>query len=88
MDSRHYCIKKGEEVNYKFPYVVKIYYEENGKLESIEMIEYDDLEYTNIGKIIQRMEDRLGTDKIKNILVQPDSPNLTTFGHVTSLTIH
>ena len=71
-----------------FPYRVKIYYEKDGKLESIEFYEYDDLEYTNIGKIIQRMEDRLGNDIIKNILVTPDVPNLTTFGHQTSLTIH
>ena len=71
-----------------FPYRVKIYYEQNGKLESIEFYEYDDLEYTNIGKIMQRMEDKLGTDVIKNILVTPDVPNLTTFGRQTSLTIH
>jgi hypothetical protein len=60
-----------------FPYRVKIYYERDGKLLSI-----------NIGKIMQRMEDKLGVDVIKNILVTPDVPNLTTFGHQTSLTIH
>jgi len=71
-----------------FPYRVKIYYEQDGKLKSIELLEYDDLEYSNIGKIMQRMEDKLGTDVIKNILVTPDVPNLTTFGRQTSLTIH
>ena len=71
-----------------FPYRVKIYYEQGGKLKSIELLEYDDLEYSNIGKIMQRMEDKLGTDVIKNILVTPDVPNLTTFGRQTSLTIH
>lgn len=71
-----------------FAYRVKIYYEQDGKLLSVELLEYDDLEYSNIGKIVQRMEDNLGVDTIKNILVQPDVPNLTTFGHMTSLTIH
>ena len=71
-----------------FPYRVKLYYERDGKLLSIELLEYDDLEYPNIGKIMTRMEDKLGVDVIKNILVTPDVPNLTTFGHQTSLTIH
>jgi len=71
-----------------FPYVVKVYFEHEGKLESVEFQEYDDLEYSNIGKILQRMEDKIGYDKIKNILVTPDVPNLTSFGRMTPLTLH
>ena len=71
-----------------FPYRVKIYYEQDGKLKSIELLEYDDLEYSNIGKISAELRHKLGSDVIKNILVTPDVPNLTTFGRQTSLTIH
>ena len=71
-----------------FPYVVKVYYEGEGQLKTVEFQEYDDLEYSNIGKIVQRMEDKIGYDKIKNILVQPDVPNLTSFGRMTPLTLH
>jgi hypothetical protein len=79
---------KVKEMKQTFPYVVKVYYEVEGQLKTVEFQEYDDLEYSNIGKILQRMEDKIGYDKIKNILVQPDVPNLTSFGRMTPLTLH
>jgi hypothetical protein len=71
-----------------YPYLVKLYYVKNAELKSIEFQEYDDLEYSNIGRIVQRMEEKLGPDNVKNILVKPDISNLTTTGYQTSLTLH
>ena len=71
-----------------YPYLVKLYYVKNAELKSIEFQEYDDLEYSNIGRIVQRMEEKLGSDNVKNILVKPDISNLTTTGYQTSLTLH
>lgn len=71
-----------------FPYIVKLYWAKDGEIQSIEFQEYDDLEYTNIGQIVKRIEEKLGDDIIKNILVKPDVSNLMVIGHQTSLTIH
>jgi len=71
-----------------YPYLVKLYYVKSGELKSIEFQEYDDLEYSNIGRIVQRMEDKLGVDTVKNILVKPDISNITITGYQTPLTIH
>ena len=71
-----------------YPYLVKLYYVKDAELKSIEFQEYDDLEYSNIGRIVQRMEEKLGSDNVKNILVKPDVSNLTTTGYQTPLTLH
>ena len=71
-----------------YPYLVKLYYVKNAELKSIEFQEYDDLEYSNIGRIVQRMEEKLGEDIVKNILVKPDVSNLMITGYQTSLTLH
>jgi len=71
-----------------FPYIVKLYWDKDGEIQSIEFQEYDDLEYTNIGQIVKRIEEKLGDNVVKNILVKPDVSNLMVIGHQTSLTIH
>tara|TARA_R100001591_G_scaffold75810_1_gene83705 strand:+ start:10 stop:231 length:222 start_codon:yes stop_codon:yes gene_type:complete len=71
-----------------YPYIIKLYYIKNEELVSIEFQEYDDLEYTNICRIVKRMEEKLGEDIVKNILVKPDVSNLMITGYQTSLTLH
>tara|TARA_R100001440_G_scaffold4393_1_gene9989 strand:+ start:546 stop:767 length:222 start_codon:yes stop_codon:yes gene_type:complete len=71
-----------------YPYIIRLYYIKNEELVSIEFQEYDDLEYTNICRIVKRMEEKLGEDIVKNILVKPDVSNLMITGYQTSLTLH